>query len=426
VSSTGWQLSIALDESADLPVFLQLARAISHDILRGRLQPGNRLPSSRKLATSLRIHRNTVLAAYDELISEGWIETIPARGTFVAEDLPDTRPRRFTPLPSSGVVRAKRPGFGFDRPQVPARDRLPLEVKYPLMGGLPDMRLVPETALARAYRRAVRARGNVLLNYHEPAGHPRLRHAIATMLRDLRGVVVGDDELVITRGSQMALYVAARVLLEPGDVVFVESFGYAPAWQALRMAGATLVPIRVDADGIDVDAVERALEETPPRAIYLTPHHQYPTTATLSASRRLRLLDLARRHRFAILEDDYDHEFHYDGRPIQPLASADSAGVVIYIGTLSKVLAPGLRIGYAAAPRAFVQTMINYRTYVDFHGDPAVEAAVAELFEDGELQRHVGRSRRIYQRRRDTMVSALGETLGDVVTTRPPSGGLAL
>ncbi len=426
MGGTNWHVSIALDDSAELPVFLQLARAIADDIRRGRLAPEQRLPGSRGLAHSLGVHRNTILAAYNELIAEGWLETRPAKGTFVCADLPTTRPRRFTALPAGGVVRAKRPGYSLTRTRMPKRQPVSPAIAYPLMGGLPDMRLVPETALARAYRRAVRHRGSALLNYHDPQGHPRLREAILAMLRDLRGIVADPDELVLTRGSQMALYLAARVLLEPGDVVYVESFGYGPAWQALRMAGARLVAIGVDEHGMDIDKLAAAAEHTPPRAVYLTPHHQFPTTASLSPGRRLRLLELARRQRFAILEDDYDHEFHYDGRPIQPLASADASGSVVYVGTLSKVLAPGIRIGYAVAPRTVIEQMVNYRTYIDFHGDPAVEAAVAELFEDGEMQRHAGRSRRIYRQRRDALVDALDEQLADVVDARRPNGGLAL
>lgn len=421
-----WQLSIALDDSAELPVFLQLARAIADDIRRGRLKPDQRLPSSRGLADVLRVHRNTILAAYNELIAEGWLETRPARGTFVSADMPETRPRRFAKLPVGKVLRAKRPGYDLGDAQAPARGTRPASIKYPLMGGLPDMRLIPETALARAYRRAVRHRGSALLDYTDPQGHPPLREAILNMLRDLRGIVAEPDELLLTRGSQMALYLAGRVLIEPGDVVFVESFGYGPAWQALRMSGAKLIAIPVDEAGMNIDAFVAAADKTPPRAVYLTPHHQFPTTATLSPGRRLRLLELARRRRFAILEDDYDHEFHYDGRPIQPLASADTSGSVVYVGTLSKVLAPGLRIGYAVAPRAVIERMVNYRSYVDSQGDAAVEAAVAELFEDGEMQRHVGRSRRIYRDRREALVHELTTRLGDVVEARPSNGGLAL
>jgi len=266
----------------------------------------------------------------------------------------------------------------------------------------------------------------VSLGYADPAGHPALRGLLGDMVARSRGVPVDDGELLVTRGSQMALYLAARTILSPGDVVAVEAWGYRPAWEALRLAGATLVPVPVDAGGISVDALSELTKTRKVRAIYVTPHHQYPTTALLSQPRRLALLALARAERIAILEDDYDHEFHYDGRPVLPLASADTRGNVIYLGTLSKIFAPGLRMGFAIAPRKVIERMTALRILVDRQGDHVVEAAMAELIEDGELERHARRMRRIYATRRETLVEALDKHLSGIATYKVPQGGMAI
>jgi GntR family transcriptional regulator/MocR family aminotransferase len=234
--------------------------------------------------------------------------------------------------------------------------------------------------------------------------------------------------VLVTRGSQMALDLVARALIAPGDVVAVEAFGYRPAWTALRAAGARLVPIAVDGDGLRVDELAALATRERVRAVYVTPHHQYPTTVTLAPGRRLQLLDLARHHRLAIIEDDYDFEFHYEGRPVLPLASADASGQVVYVGTLSKLLAPGLRLGFVVAPPALVERLAQLRRAIDRQGDHAVESAVAELIEEGELARHARRARLAYHARRDALVEALAAqpALAEGLEIVVPSGGMAL
>jgi len=224
----------------------------------------------------------------------------------------------------------------------------------------------------------------------------------------------------------MALSLLAKGLLRPGDLVAVEQLGYRSAWEAFRQAGAKLIGMPVDADGLRVDVLDRALRRHPIRAVYVTPHHQFPTTVTMSAGRRLKLLDLARARRIAIIEDDYDYEFHYDGRPVLPLASADRFGVVAYVGTFSKVLAPALRIGYVAAPAPLIERIAALRSHLDSQGDQVLEYAVSQLLEEGEVQRHIRRVRREYRSRRDTLVNELKEHLGTILTFDVPAGGIAL
>ena len=425
-----WKLALSVVASDNPehknPRFLQIARALTESVRQGRLRPGDSLPGSRVLAESLGVHRNTVLAAYRELIAEGWITTEPARGTFVSLALPEMSARSFA---AAATPRAEVPiRVGYDLPALPTPEQSLVVPRgaLSLMGGIPDVRLAPIAPLARAYRRALKASGRTLLAYGDAAGCEELRVQLAQMLSATRGLAVGVKNVVVTRGSQMALDLVARTLLSPGDVVAVESLGYRPAWEAFRAAGAKIVPLPVDEEGVDVAALETLAASGSVRAVYVTPHHQYPTTVALSPGRRLLLLELARKRRIAIIEDDYDHEFHYDGRPVLPLASADDAGMVVYIGTLSKVLAPGLRIGYIIAPRPVIERVVALRRYTDRQGDLVLERAIAELLEDGELSRHVRRARRTYLERRDVLVELLQRTFGDRLAFEPPAGGTAL
>ena len=422
-----WDLVFDLESGSAQPLSVQIGRAVAAAIRDGRLGPGTRLPGSRTLAKSLGVSRNTIDAAYRELTAEGWITATRSRGTFVNESLPAARPRRFTT--ARVAPRRDRVGFDVHAPRIASvrtYDRESLSVRGINWDfGVPDVRLAPTRELARAYRRAL-ARPMRGLDYDLLHKIRSLDDELASMLSTSRGLAVSPENLVVTRGSQMALYLTARALVRPGDVVAVEDPGYPGAWDVFRLAGAQLVRAPVDAAGISVEHLERLTRRTRIRAVFVTSHHQLPTTVTLSAERRLRLLELARERRFAIVEDDYDHEFHYDGRPVLPLASADTAGVVIYLGSLSKILAPGLRIGYLVAPTEIVERVRDLRAVVDLQGDRLTELAIAALFEDGDVQRHWRRSRRVYRARRDHLASLLRAELGAVLQFDDPPGGLAI
>jgi GntR family transcriptional regulator / MocR family aminotransferase len=405
--------------SEEGPLFLQIARQIARDIQTRVLAPGARLPGSRELSRALGVHRNTALAALAELTSQGWLQTAARRGTFVSNEFPETRTRRF-------AKPVQQPRAALELPDAPPPEPFPsFEADLlPLVGGTPDFRLLPTAELSRAYRRAL-ARSPRLLAYGSQLGEQRLRAVLSTYLRETRGLSVDAEGLMVTRGSQMALFLLGRVLARPDRVIVVEGLGYRPCWEALRLNGARIVALPVDADGLSINALSKLLERERVAAVYTTPHHQYPTTVTLTAPRRLELLRLARRHGFVIVEDDYDHEHHYDGRSVLPLASVD-ADVVAYVGTLSKILAPGLRLGYLVARPEIVERAVSVRTYVDRAGDHVVERAVAELIEDDVLGRHVRRVRREYQARRDALASELHSQLGGALSFHAPSGGMAL
>lgn len=417
-----WTLALPIDRSDPAPVVRQIARAIAAHIGGGRLRAGERLPGTRALSSVLDVHRNTVAAAYSELAAEGWIRSAAGRGTFVSGEIPARLPRRAGA--AEPVRPADVPGYDLGRAPAPPAPQAPSPGFVNLESGIPDLRLVPLAELARAYRRALRRPG--VLGYGDPRGQPRLRTAIGAMLRSTRSLDPDPERLLITRGAQHAFAIAARGLVRPGDVVAIEALGYSAAWEAFRAAGARLVPIPLDAGGLRVDALEALARRERVRAVYLTPHHQYPTTATLPAGRRLALLRLAAAQRIAVVEDDYDCEFHYDGRPVVPLAASDAAGVVVYVGSLSKVLAPGLRLGYIHAPPAAVASFAEHRRYLDRQGDGALEIAIAELLEDGEIPQHVWRMRRIYGARRDALAAALRRELAGVLEFTVPPGGMAL
>jgi GntR family transcriptional regulator/MocR family aminotransferase len=418
-------ITLPLDPNDRRPLFERVGVAVADAIRAGRLRPGDRLPSTRALASSLGVHRNTAVAAYAELAAQGWTRSARGRGTFVSEALPDVPAR---PLVEGPVARPESVGFPLPRlrESAPPLAWPPSTDVLSLAGGVPDLREAPAAELARAYRRALCGRGPSPLDYGFERGHPALRAELARMLAALRGLPVTAEDVFTTQGSQLALYLTARALVRPGDVVAVERLGYAPAWEAFRAAGARLVSVPVDASGVRIEPIADLARRGRLRAVYLTPHHQYPTLAVLAPERRLALLDLARRRRFAIVEDDYDYEMHYEGRPLLPLASADTAGVVVYVGTLSKILAPGVRIGYVVAPPPLLERFAVLRRAIDRQGDPAVERAVAELLADGVVERHVKRVRRVYRNRRDTLARELRRHLSDAVRFTLPPGGMAL
>lgn len=413
-------LCFSVDRRSHRPLPQQVVLAIMEAIRSGRLAAGEAVPGTRPLAKLLGVHRNTVVAAFEELQSQGWLETTRASHTRVTRTLPlsnDLAPKE----------RARSIGFELRPWKNSSRsfEATPHEV-LDFSGGLPDARLFPAELLARAYRRSLRRSKGKLLDFGSPAGDPLLRQRLASMLAARRGIAAGAEDLVLTRGSQLALHLLSLTLLRPGDVVAVESPGYPSARDAFRLLGARLLPIRVDGEGLDVGQLGRALHRTKIRALYLTPHAQDPTTVTLSARRRLALLALAHRHRFAIIEADYDHEFQFEGAGVLPMASADPHGVVIYVGTLSKALAPGLRIGFVVARPELRSALLAVRGQVDRQGDLGLEHAVAQLLEDGEVLKHSLRAKRIFRARRNLLVKLLREQLPSELSFEVPRGGLAL
>ncbi len=421
-----WKISLAerVDRSRSIPVYQQIVQALIHDIQRGRLLPGTFLPSSRELASTLGVNRKTIVLAYDDLIAQGWLASDGTRGTIVSDSLPELAPQ-LAPIPPFDIGHeSASPEFKIH----PSADPLPAFVENADLtfdDGAPDSRLLSPDVLSRAYRTALRraARGN-WLGYGDPRGSPILRETIANMLTAHRGIVATADNICITRGSQMAIFLAARILLRPGETVVVEALSYSPAWEAFRAAGASVVGARLDDNGLDVEDLEALCRKHKVRALYLTPHHQFPTTVSLTPQRRLRLLDLAGQFGFAVIEDDYDHEFHFEQQPLLPIASYAPRRTV-YIGSMSKLLLPGLRIGYVAAAPDVIRLMANETVIIDRQGNVPTELAVVELIESGELHRHARKALQVYLRRRNAFADLLRENFGKAVDFKIPDGGLS-
>ena len=374
----------------------------------GKLQGGDPLPGSRQLATQLKLNRNTIVDALDILLAEGWLIAKERRGTFVSEKLPGFKSVDLSPaLPITS----------------------PIEVIADIIfdDGVPDTRIAPINELARAYRQIFNRKGKwQMMGYVEGRGDSDFLNAIVHMLNYKRGMRLNAEDVYITRGSQMAMYLTAHCLLKTGDQVVVENPGYKPAWQAFESAGASLLPVNVDQEGLVITEL-RVLLSTQKniKAIYITPHHQFPTTVTLSLGRRLELVALSNEFGFTIIEDDYDNEFHFGQRPVYPVSSFDDIQNYVYVGTMSKIVAPALRLGFMAAPRDLIAKVSQLRKIIDAQGDNMMEQAVLELINDGQIKRHLRKATLIYKAKRDYFDGLIRKHLIEKVNYKKPEGGLA-
>ena len=416
-----WSLNLTITSTSGVAVYLQIAQQIIDEIQRGRLAPSTAMPGTRDLSKKLKVNRKTVVLAYDELIAQGWLTTQTRRGTFVSADLPN-----FTNLEGTHQIRAQTTAGIESTTDSPISYQLPSANTIEFNDGIPDTRLIPCDTLSRAFRHTLLGSQKATkLGYGDPRGAIELRHAIATMLNMERGLNVDENKICITRGSQMGIFLAARVLTKHDDYVVVEDLSYPPAREAFRSCGARILTVGHDKHGIDVLGLEKLCKQYPIKAIYVTPHHQFPTTVIMTAERRLKLLMLAKQYDFTIVEDDYDHEFHFSHRPVFPLASTNHGDKVVYVGSLSKVLAPGLRVGYLVASKAFIDRCAHEVMLIDRQGNSITELAVAELMVSGEIKRHIRRTFKIYNDRRNALMHLVSTHLNDFVSFDEPSGGLA-
>jgi GntR family transcriptional regulator/MocR family aminotransferase len=420
-----WDLNLHITKSSGVVVYLQIAQQIIDEIQRGRLVPSAAMPGTRELAEKLNVNRKTIVLAYDELIAQGWLTTESRRGTFVSAKLP-----LFLPHSLSNIDTKQRVST-MENP-VLKKYASTIEVGntshlIDFNDGIPDSRLIPFETLSKAFRHALiePVRSN-RLGYGDPKGILSLRHALAEMLNMERGLNVEVDNICIARGSQMGIFLAARILAKPNEYVVVENLSYPPAREAFRSCGAKILTVGLDDHGINVVELEALCEKYPISAIYVTPHHQFPTTVMMTAERRLKLLMLAEQYNFVIVEDDYDHEFHFHHHPVFPLASTSHAGRVIYVGSLSKVLAPGLRVGYLVASKEIINQCASEVMLIDRQGNSITELAVAALMDSGEIKRHIRRTLKVYNERRNVLIALLQNELGEFVNFDPPNGGLAI
>lgn len=404
-----WLIQLEIDKNSTRPIYIQIADEIISDIKNGTLKGGEALPGTRQIAASLNVNRNTVVQAFEVLQAEGWLSTSERKGSYVSDKLPSVIP-----------FEKKHDAVPLSRQEAKSNERITFD------DGLPDISCAPIIELARSYRRifAQKARWKAM-NIASEYGNIHFREAISQMLNHNRNMKTSAQQMCITRGSQMAFYLTAQCLLSKGDVILIENPGFRPTWETFIHAGATLIPISVDEEGIRTDEVEDALNRYNVKAIHITSHHQYPTTVTLSLSRRLKLIELSNRYRFTIIEDDYDNEYHFASRPVMPVSAYEGVYNYVYVGTLSKLIAPAIRIGYIYSTPEFIEKVGRLRKIIDRQGDSIMEQAILELINSGDISRHKKRMVTHYLEKRDYFASLLDHYLKDKVVYRKPDGGLA-
>lgn len=422
-------LVLPLDDAIQ-PRFLQIAMAIKQIIVSGQLQPGDMLPSTRTLAKQINSHRHTVMSAYQELIAQGWLTSTQRKAYQVNQDLPIETSQKTTQIVDQSV-----PTFQWSlSPRVPSKITLDThdlrpahEFHYNFAGGQADLSLFPFNTF-KTYLNNTLVRPELsALHYGNLAGTSLFIEQVTAYLRKTRAIL--NKEIIAVNGSQEALYLLSQVLLTPGDYVAVESLGYQPAWQAFRAAGAKLAPIKQHQYGIDIEALTALVERQHIKLIYLTPLHQYPTTITLPVAERMAIYQLAVKHNIAIIEDDYDHEFHYDSQPLSPMASDDAQGLVIYLATFSKIMFPGARLGFMAIDQTLAPALLHYRQLMNHKPNALMQQAVGKWMLAGDFERHLRKMTKIYHQRRDHLVSLIytyNDQSLNPIDFIIPAGGMAL
>lgn len=417
----------ALDPNSASPLHKQLYEELRQSILSGRLAAGTRLPSTRTIANELGVSRNTVLNAFAQLLAEGYLDSQVGDGTYVIDTLPEEL--LHTRTENDRAARAVNTGRRLSkRGQVMAETSVHLfnhrGIPHAFRPGLPAFDEFPVELWARLHSRYWKHMPRELLTYGEAGGYPPLRQAIADYLSAARGVCCTAEQVIIVAGSQQALDVATRILLDPGDAAWMEDPGYPGARATLQAAGANVIPVPVAADGLDVAA---GIQRCPsPRVIYLTPSHQNPLGVTMSLSRRLALLEHASRVGAWLLEDDYASEYRYISRPVAALQGLDHDNRVIYIGTFSKVLLPSLRLGYLVVPPDLIHAFTAAHAAANFHAPTLDQAVLADFITEGHFARHIRRMRVLYQQRQAALIEAAERELGGLLEVHEAECGLQL
>lgn len=450
-------LVLGIDPTAPEPLHRQLYGRLREAILERRLKPGARLPSTRALAAMLGLARNTVHGAYDQLLAEGYVEAHHGSGTYVASSLPDdafraahssagprsaavTPPASALPGPALAPVQPGWPPSGaearsessgqarlstwgrrvadLEPPPYAGVSGLPFDFRH----GRPDAAHFPTEEWRRAGARQLRRVGRADLWYGPPAGLPALREAIAEYLGRARGVRCAPEHVLVTTGTQQAVDLLARLLVDDGDRIVVEDPSYPGARRVFEALGAQIVDVPVDDHGL----CTAALPDAPARLVYTTPSHQYPSGATLPVSRRLELLAWAERRDALVVEDDYDSEFRYVGRPLEAMQGLDRSARVIYVGTFSKVLYPALRLGYVVLPPWLARPAVEAKRLLDLQTATPPQEILAELIQSGAFEAHMRRMRRLYRARRAALLDALARELSQRARPGPSEAGLFL
>jgi GntR family transcriptional regulator/MocR family aminotransferase len=421
-----YKTSIQFDRTCNQALYLQLSNQIIQLIKNQILAPNTRLPGSRTLAEQLNVHRKTIVACYEELLLQGWVESIPKKGTFVLRNLPLLDQQKLENCVAFDMK--KKTGFSFYKNHILLEKRTKKNDDFlHINDGISDSRLTPIDEIARTYRR-ICSKNMVFdhLSYGSTYGNDTLRSVLVAYLNTTRGLHITKENILITRGSQMGNWLSAQLLLKKVDIIVVGNTNYESADFTFLNQEAKLERVSVDDDGIVTEDIEKLCKRQQIKAVYVTSHHHHPTTVTLSAKRRIHLLNLSKQYGFAIIEDDYDYDFNYCHAPILPLASHDTNGNVVYIGSVCKTVAPVFRIGYLIASKEFVDEASKLRGIVDRQGDALLELTFADFIKSGDLDRHIRKVMKVYEHRRDLFCKLLKEELSPFLQYTFPKGGMAV
>jgi GntR family transcriptional regulator / MocR family aminotransferase len=395
----------------------EIYRQVRRAILERRLRPGDRLPPSRELARELTVARATVMAAYERLAAEGFVEVRQGAGTFVCELLAQAGRAKPTQR-SSGVLQPRQVWHSV---MLPTASWFKNPARFDFRTGLCDASLFPNEEWRRAVTRAAHSSAPTSGVYEHPAGRCDLRAAIVRHIGVSRGVEASADDIVITNGTQEALDLLARVLLAPGDAIAVEDPGYRNPRDLFKTLGIRVLGVPVDREGLIVDALPQGV-----RAVFVTPSHQFPLSVTMTLTRRQALLAWAERNNAAIIEDDYDSEFRFGERPLEPLQTLDAKGRVVYVGSFSKTMLPTLRLGFLVTPPSLRAALHKAKFVSDWHTSTLAQAALARFIDDGAFARHLRRATAIYRERHEMLADTVSRNFADHLELIPSTTGLHL
>lgn len=418
--------NIQLDSAAGRALYLQLADHILSFIKEGKLRPEQKLPASRELSALLNINRLTASRAYEELQTQGWLESFVGRGTFVSAHIPEPELKALKGLLKP--IALETAGFAIHPKSYLNNPISVITTELHLDDGFPDPRLAPLKELYRAYRNQLNRSGMYQRfgSYGFPDGPAYYKEALSAYLNNTRGLTTTSRNILSIKGTVMGINLVCNGLIERGDVIVSGIPGWGRAESNFIHAGAEHIGIPVDENGLVVDALKKICRRKKVRMVYITPHHHYPTTVSLRIDRRLELLRLAHEYGFIIFEDDYDYDFHYRQRPLSPLASADENGMVIYCGSFSKSFSPAFRMGYLVASQNVIEHLARVRIILDRQGDHILDNAMAELLQEGTIQRYLRKALTVYKERRDFFCDLLENELNDVVSFDIPEGGMTV
>lgn len=407
-------------ENKDLPLYLQIAEDMLGKMSSGTLKAGDMLPPTREWAAEIGVSRKTIVRAVELLLAKGVVYSKERRGLYVSAAAAQVGG-------NCSVSSLTTQEYNGREANAAENEEVIVKPRIVVNDGFPDTRMQPFREYSRAYRKIFNRMAQWRqLGYDESAGVFKFRTALCNYLWKSYSINAREDELAVVRGSQMALFLIANAVLSPGDVVALESPGYGSAREVFTHAGVGVVDVPVDRHGIDTDCVERLCHDNKITAIYVTPRFQYPTTVTMSMARRQKLRDLSQKYGFIIIEDDFGANYTFTDHKLMPLSSMVSKSRYIYIGTFSKIFAPGIRLGYVSASADTIRKIVDYRALIDIHGDTVLERAMLELLENGDMKRHIKSAVKTYKERMAFISKEICRILGDDVDYTKPVGGLAV